>query len=155
MTFPTSRQGDSAESVAESVDGVLSRAVDQLEAFRIRVNSGTIISAEAQAIYAELTGARVYVEARKSVNGLAESYARRFPALVSFNPGVEWATVRVRLDSLITWFVTNLPKDAAGRPVFLRFKAVTQELEPCDIALSVPVRTALLAEIDATLATFD
>lgn len=156
MTFPTSRQVDSADRVASTIDGALSQMLDQAQSFRAAVNAESQAdTARVRQVYMSLTSTRRFVEQKKTTAGLAESYKRSFAHLgEQFDPAAEWATSKAALDTLIIWLQANLPKDASGRPVFERFATSTGELESFVIPIAGAGKAALLANLDAMLATF-
>lgn len=155
MTFPTSRQVDSAEAVAESLDAALSQMLDQVQAFRAEVAAANSVSSlTARSIYQVIAAARRYALDLIDTPGLAEAYMRRFTNLTGFNPGAEWATAQGELTQTIVWLQGALPKDTNGRPVFDSFNPTTGELTDYQIPLSSGAKTALLTRLDALLAVF-
>lgn len=156
MTFPTSRQQDSVENVAEELDSMLSAMLDQMQAWRGRISANNASTgSEAQANYQRITAVRAYVVAKIASNpaGIAAAYQRRFPNLVNFNPATEWAASKAAIDAFVVWFKGAWPKDASGRPPFTIYGPDDQFAE-MTVALAGGAKTTALANIDAVLATF-
>lgn len=154
MTFPYTGVNPNAEDVAGSIDAQISRLVFELQSFRTAAASGGISSLLIRSIYISLTSIRLFVETKKSVNGLGPAFTRRFPDRAAFNPATEWATSKAAIDTLVNWFKTNVPKDGAGRPTFEQYRTGTDELEAYSLTPSTTLRNQLLAQIDGVLATF-
>lgn len=156
MTFPTSRQNDSVENVAEELDAMLSTMLDQLQAWRARinVNSGTSAS-EAHDNYQRVTAVRAYVAAKVAANptGITAAYQRRFSNLAGFNPATEWAVSKAAIDAFVSWFQGAWPKTADGYPSFHAYGGDGQFVERT-VPLTGAAKTTVLANIDAVLATF-
>lgn len=157
MTFPTSRQVDSAERVVETIDSTLSNMLDQLQAWRERIDaSSNTDSGDAQARYQEIVAVKVFVDGKKNTPGLAEAYERRFTNLgTTFNAAAEWVAALNAINDFVTWFQTNWPeKTASGRPSYLAWNATTGEHQTFQIPLTGTAKTTLLARLDAILAAF-
>jgi hypothetical protein len=156
MTFPTSRQQDSVENVAGEVDSMVSAMLDQMQAWRGRINTNNASSGlEAMANYQRITAVRAYVAAKVAANpaGIAAAYQRRFPSLVNFDPAAEWVVSKAAIDAFVTWFQGAWPKDATGRPVFHAYGPDGQLID-LSVALTGAPKTTALARLDAVLATF-
>lgn len=153
MTYPYSGGVPSAGAVATAIDSNISRLVNDLQAFKLLATTGSFNSLAAMQVYLTMTSVRVFVETNKTTPGLSTAIVALFPTRPTLNPETEWTAVRAALDPCITWFKTNLVKDAAGRPVFYQFKVGTDELEGFTLTPGSTLNNQLLAQVNAVLAT--
>lgn len=156
MKWPTSRQVDSVENVAESMDSLLSAMLDQAQAWRAEIAAGADAKAtRALPIYQRVAECRDFVASKVGVSptALAAAYQRRFPTIDGFNPVSDWALAKAGLDDFVTWFQSAWPKLATGEVAAHRY-GPTGQLVELSVTLTAGGRTALLAKLDALLAAF-
>lgn len=156
MPFPTSRQNDDVDRIAEEIDTTLSAMLDQLQAWRARINTNNGSSgSDAFANYQRITSTRAYVAAKVATNaaGIIAAYQRRYAGQENFDVAAAWATSKAAIDAFVTWFKGAWPKDAAGRPVFHAYGPDDQIVE-MTVSLTGGAKTTVLANIDAVLNTF-
>lgn len=157
MPFPTSRQNDDVDRIAEELDATLSAMLDQLQAWRGRINTNNASTgSDAMANYQRITSARAYVAQKVAANatGIIAAYQRRYTGQETFDVTAAWATSKAAIDTFVTWFKGAWPKDASGRPVFHSYGADDQ-LVDLTVSLTGATKTAVLGNIDAVLGTFD
>lgn len=157
MPFPTSRQVDSAERLAETIDATVSAMLEQIVAWRTRiaVNSATD-SGDAQARYQECVAVRAFVESKKASPGLAEAYRRRFSSLPpDFDATAAWAEAAGALAAFALWFQQNWPeKTATGKPAYLQWDTLTGQHTTFTVPLTGGAKGAVLSRLDAVIAAF-
>ena len=154
MTFPTSRQAEDVENLAETLDSMLSAMLDKLDEWRAQVDLDSATGGRvARGNYQRLTAVRAFV-AVKGTAGLAAAYQRRFPDLVGFDPEASWLVSKAAIDAFVTWFQAQWPKTTQGWPAWERYLA-NGELADVTAPITGQAKIDFLANLDAVLATFD
>jgi hypothetical protein len=155
VTWPTDTVTPSPDSVAQALNGQIRQLVNRFATWRASINTtGLVGSSDALENYSQAIALRRNMTSWQGTTGLAAAIQRLYNQ-PSFDPATEGATVKSALDSFVTWFQTNWPKTAGGFPAFHSYDAVTGDITDFTITLAAAQKTAVLARIDAVLATFN
>lgn len=156
MAFPTGRNVDSAERIAEGIDVQLTVALNRLVGFRNNLqNNSQIDSLDMYETYQAIVSAANFVENKKNTEGLDLAYARRFPSLENFDPSAEWSACLTAIVAWANFILANWPERSAnGALAFVSPDVNTKELKKAILPITGTTRTNLLTLTNNVLNAF-
>lgn len=157
MAFLTSRRGSGVVPVKnafELADGIIVQIKNAAQAARAAAAANTMTSRHViDNLMPLLVNGRAQLVTLQTVPGLAAYANEQYADVPGYNVGTEFTAMMAAVDSTITFFTANWPKDADNNLKHLSFNG-SGALVPLS-SFTVGQRNAIVAQLDSLLATID
>jgi hypothetical protein len=159
MAFLTSQRGSGSPNVAVAFNKADIAAIQvkkSATAARDRAQAGTLTASDIlDSLMGILVSAKATLDAAADVPGIGAYSTEQYADAAGYNVATQFAAMMAEIDTTITFFVNNYPKDADGNLKKYSFNADGSGNVVSYNGFSPAQRTAVVNRLNSLLATID